>query len=169
MDEFQEIHLERVIKGSPLGDSSHGHGLKHWESVLKNAILLAEELDIGPRGVESLYWASLYHDSQRISEFSDPGHGGRGAMALWKDTRFELDLTVLEIAMMCCAVHTDAKPKNGRQILRGLDDFSKSIIECFCDADRLDLVRFGYEINPEYLFTEQAIYIAEERLCLLSR
>ena len=55
----------------------HGtHGVGHWARVLENGLKLAEAT--GAK-VEVVQLFALFHDSRRLNEGYDDGHGQRGA------------------------------------------------------------------------------------------
>ncbi|MBI1372163.1 MAG: HD domain-containing protein [Phycisphaera sp.] len=123
------------------------HGVSHWARVLENGVRLAESTGADARVVELF---ALFHDSQRINESSDPGHGSRGAKLArhMRDEGWDA-LTALsddEFEMMCdaCDRHTD-----------GTTDGPVTVQTCW-DADRLDLFRVGMYPDTRYLCTAAA-------------
>ncbi len=119
------------------------HGISHWARVLENGLRLASYT--GARAhVVALF--AVFHDSQRVNESFDPGHGKRGAELAksLSGAAFDLsneDFTLLETA---CAHHTD-----------GLVNGDITVQTCW-DADRLDLGRVGIIPDPKYLCTYAA-------------
>ena len=82
------------------------HGVVHWARVLENGLRVAESTG-GDLEVVRLF--ALFHDSRRINEYRDDGHGLRGgefahslrgSLVLLDDTRFEL-------LFEACRLHTD--------------------------------------------------------------
>lgn len=122
----------------------HGvHGVGHWARVLENGTRLAET---NGGSVEVVHLFAVFHDSRRLWDGDDPGHGARGAeLALeLHGEHFQLsepDLLRLSIA---CELHTDQ---------RHHDD---PTVQCCFDADRLDLGRVGVWPDPRYLNTDAA-------------
>ena len=58
----------------------HGHhGISHWARVRVNGLMLARETGANPHVVELFAW---FHDSKRVYEHEDIGHGSRGA--IWR-------------------------------------------------------------------------------------
>ena len=71
-------HLWQVVSDSPHHRSPYSiHGPDHWRRVERNAVILAART--GAR-IEVVRLFALFHDSKRINEGWDPGHGRRGAM-----------------------------------------------------------------------------------------
>ena len=100
---------------------------------------------------------ALFHDSRRANDSIDPKHGKRGAKfarslqhsaAMLKALDAD-DFALLEYA---CSSHTNIDTEH---------ELSEHIIARICwDADRLDIGRVGYRVDPHYLSTEYAKEIA---------
>jgi uncharacterized protein len=89
---------------------------------------------------------ALFHDSRRVNESRDDGHGLRGAelarslrgtLVFLEDARFDL-------LFQACRLHTD-----------GLTQGNPTLQACW-DADRLDLGRAGIMPKPHRLCTDAA-------------
>ncbi len=119
------------------------HGISHWGRVLDNGLRIAEETGANRR-VITLF--ALFHDSQRISDGNDPGHGQRGAYlaAELRGTLFQV--TDLEFSQLhdACSYHT-----------QGRIDGEPTVQACW-DADRLDLGRVGVRPDPNRMGTDIA-------------
>ncbi|MCJ7833624.1 MAG: hypothetical protein MUQ20_04485 [Deltaproteobacteria bacterium] len=119
------------------------HGVIHWARVLENGLRLAESTGADVR-IVTLF--ALFHDSCRLNEHYDEGHGLRGgeyarslrAMFLpLQDPEFEL-------LFQACHFHTDGHTQG-----------DVTLQTCW-DADRLDLGRVGITPKPELLCTYTA-------------
>ena len=55
------------------------HGLPHWARVRANGLMLAKETGANVHVVELFAW---FHDSRRVNEYVDDGHGRRGASSM---------------------------------------------------------------------------------------
>ncbi len=89
---------------------------------------------------------AVFHDSQRINEGVDDGHGRRGS-DLAKDLRgvvYELEDEAFGLLIKACDLHTE-----------GYLDGDVTLRTCW-DADRLDLGRVGITPRVEKLCTEGA-------------
>ena len=77
----------------------HGvHGLSHWQRVERNGLYLSER-EGGLPQVISLF--ALFHDSQRVNDYEDPEHGGRGAALAEKFYQAgQLEITGDEVEML---------------------------------------------------------------------
>lgn len=117
------------------------HGVVHWARVLQNGQRIA---DVTGADREVIALFALFHDSQRVNDDEDPGHGWRGAefaRALRGELVF-LDDTRFELLYEACRLHTD-----------GLTSDDPTLGACW-DADRLDLGRVGIAPSPRRLCTD---------------
>ena len=119
------------------------HGVVHWVRVLENGRRLAAMT--GAR-IEIVTLFALFHDARRINEFTDPGHGLRGAQLArsWRGNLIHLGEADFELLFEACRLHTD-----------GLTTGDITLQTCW-DADRLDLGRVGITPDPELLCTDAA-------------
>jgi len=125
--------VHRILEDYPLPWLGT-HGVGHWARVLENGLRLAEAT--GAK-VEVVKWFAIFHDSRRINEGVDDGHGCRGAdlAAALRGDFFNLSDDDFALLYEACVAHTD-----------GLIEADITIQTCW-DADRLDLGRVG--ITPE--------------------
>jgi uncharacterized protein len=119
------------------------HGPAHWARVLENGLRLARSTGADPV-VVALF--ALFHDSRRRNEGVDPGHGTRGARfarRLW-GVHLHLDRTRFDLLDEACRYHTDG------------DTEGEVTVRTCWDADRLDLPRVGFAVDPARLCTGAA-------------
>jgi uncharacterized protein len=122
----------------------HGpHGVVHWARVLENGLKIAEA---NGADAEVVTLFALFHDSRRVDDDEDPGHGLRGAkLALsLRGELVHLDGRRFELLYEACRLHTD-----------GLTTGDRTLLACW-DADRLDLGRVGITPDPDLLGTKAA-------------
>lgn len=120
------------------------HGPSHWHRVEQFGLRLATLTGADCCVVRLFAW---FHDAARVDEEHDPGHGTRGAALVARFQReglLALDPRRLDLLMEACDGHTE---------VIGHDD--PTIATCF-DADRLDLRRYGMEVDPRFLNSEAA-------------
>jgi uncharacterized protein len=119
------------------------HGLGHWARVLENGLRLAE---VTGANVDVIQLFAVFHDSRRVNESSDLGHGMRGAelAARLRGTLYDLPDAQFALLYEACAAHAD-----------GLTAADITIQTCW-DADRLDLGRVGMRPEPTRLCTDAA-------------
>lgn len=134
--------LQAILRGYVL--PLHGyHGVVHWARVLENGIRVAAA-NGGDAEVVRLF--ALFHDSRRVNEDVDHGHGTRGgdlARAL-RGSLVHLDDARFDLLYEACALHTD-----------GHTTGDPTLLACW-DADRLDLGRVGIVPKPKLLCTDMA-------------
>jgi uncharacterized protein len=119
------------------------HGVSHWARVLENGLRLAQVTDANIAVVELF---AIFHDSCRVNEAVDPGHGQRGAdlAAELRGDLFKLPDADFRLLYDACVGHTD-----------GETNADITIQSCW-DADRLDLGRVGMTPDPKKLCTPAA-------------
>jgi uncharacterized protein len=134
--------LQEILDRYTLPIRGH-HGVVHWARVLDNGLRLTA---ITGAKIEVVTLFALFHDSRRVNEYTDFGHGQRGA-ALARSLRgklIHLDDADFELLFQACSLHTD-----------GLTEGDITLQTCW-DADRLDLGRVGITPDAELLCTDAA-------------
>jgi uncharacterized protein len=120
------------------------HGIGHWARVYENGLRIAACLPgVNPK-VVALF--AVFHDSRRVNEGHDEGHGRRGA-ELAKKLRgalFELSDEEFALLHLACCDHTDGHTKGN------------ITVQACWDADRLDLNRVDITPDPRHLCTAPA-------------
>lgn len=119
------------------------HGVVHWARVLENGLRLAAATGVS---AEVVVLFALFHDSRRENEYTDFGHGYRGARYARSlhGKLFTLSDPDFELLYEACCLHTD-----------GLTEGDLTLRVCW-DADRLDLGRVGISPEPTLLCTDAA-------------
>lgn len=136
---------------------SRVHGLDHWFRVWQNAQLLIGMEPTADLEVVALY--ALFHDSMRVNDGEDAGHGMRG-YTLWEriDQRYDHCLKKLlgdprrELFFEACVQHSDGQCSS-----------NPTIAVCW-DADRLDLHRKGIWPDTRFMSTQDAIALTMTRI-----
>ena len=119
------------------------HGVSYWARVLEIGARLAEET--GAK-LEVVQLFAVFHNSRRINEGCDDGHGERGAelAAEFRGKYSTLSDHDFDLLATACSLHTD-----------GLTNADSTIQTCW-DADRLDLGRIGVMPHRQKLCTDAA-------------
>ena len=119
------------------------HGIVHWARVLENGRRIAHA-NGADHEVVKLF--AIFHDSRRINEDDDEGHGLRGAELAQslRGSLVHLDDERFDRLFEACRLHTE-----------GLTTNEPTLQACW-DADRLDLGRVGITPSPERLCTDTA-------------
>lgn len=134
--------LKTVLEGyalPPLG----AHGVLHWARVFENGRAIAK---LNGADTEVLALFALFHDSRRVNECVDHGHGLRGALFArsLRGRLVHLDDARFDLLFEACEFHTD-----------GLVAGDPTLQACW-DADRLDLGRVGITPSGRRLCTDAA-------------
>ena len=119
------------------------HGVTHWARVWENGERVAAR---SGAKIDVVRLFAIFHDSRRINEGNDPGHGLRGARFAesLRGKAFDLSDADFKLLYTACEFHTDGKT---------LADVT---VQTCWDADRLDLGRVGMRPYPKYLCTDVA-------------
>ncbi len=135
--------LVRLVLSQFALDINEIHGPQHWFRVAANGRRLAAETSgADPIVIEHF---ALLHDSKRVNEEADRGHGRRAAVFI-DEIGAHLSLTdgQIDLLKQACSGHdlghTEANPTIG----------------CCWDADRLDLSRLGRRPYSRLLSTAAA-------------
>ncbi len=140
MTDVEINRLWEVVAGSFQGPEHSIHGPEHWRRVERNALLIAPQ---SGADVSVVRLFAVFHDSRRVNDGHDRGHGARGAEYARKlrGKAYELDDDRFELLLFACVWHTDRRHHP-----------DPTIGTCW-DADRLDLWRVGMRTNPAYMNT----------------
>lgn len=144
--------MEAILEGYRLPQRGH-HGVTHWARVMENGLRIAQK---NGADTEVVTLFALFHDSRRVNERVDSGHGQRGGnfARTLRGSLVHLDDNRFELLYEACRLHTD-----------GLIEANPTIQACW-DADRLDLGRVGITPHKRLLCTEEArsmMYWAHDR------
>jgi uncharacterized protein len=144
---LQQLWLQVIGRTVTRRDSAHGPD--HWARVERNGLYVAARTQADPL-VISLF--ALFHDSCRVNDHLDPGHGRRGG-ELAATMRSDLDLIddqQFELLVEACNGHTDQR-----------HHIDPTVGACW-DADRLDLGRVGIQPQAKFFNSEPAIRIVSQ-------
>lgn len=110
--------------------------------MYENGIKLSTQSGVDPKVVQLF---SIFHNSRRKNEHTDPNHGNRGAQ-LALELRDHLPITDDEFQLLvtACSLHTSA------------DNHHNITVQACFDSDWLDLGRVGNHPIPELLCTPLA-------------
>lgn len=141
MHDYRAI-MRAILEGYVLPPRGY-HGVVHWARVAENGLRIAED-NGGDLEVVRLF--ALFHDSCRVNEQIDHGHGERGAelAVSLRGSLLHLEDERFELLYAACALHTD-----------GLTEAEATLEACW-DADRLDLGRVGITPRRRFLCTAVA-------------
>ena len=136
------LERESLLFNSPI------HGVKHWQTVERNAHYLA---NFNKADIEVLSYFAYFHDCMRGNEHRDKGHGPRAA-SFAKQHRDLIPLNDTQFKQLtnACKGHTYGERPE-----------CITINTCW-DADRLDLLRVGIMPDANRLHNKEAKRIANE-------
>jgi len=147
MEELKEYLISNFLLGS---DSLHGP--LHWESVLRNGLLIASKNKNIDQEVITLF--SYIHDSRRVDEYIDINHGERAANSLeYLEKLGLLNLRKNQKELLYLAI----KHHNEGEISTDL-----TIGACW-DSDRLELDRVGILPSIKFFSTSEGKHILNDR------
>jgi uncharacterized protein len=142
MTDFPAV-LRSILAGYAL-PMEGSHGVVHWARVWENGLRIAEATPGADSEVVALF--ALFHDSRRVNQYRDHGHGRRGGKfaRTLRGSLIHLDDARFDLLLEACDLHTD-----------GFTDAVPTLQACW-DADRLDLGRVGITPIPHLLCTDAA-------------
>lgn len=149
--------LWKYIKKHFKADTKGIHGIMHWKNVEKFGERLAQQCDADEEVVRLF---AVLHDSGRLSDGLDEGHGYRSAdIALkLKGELYDLDDARFELLYYACKYHSERACAT---------DVTVGV--CW-DADRLDLQRLDIEPDAQFMSTKAGMKLAHKlRLAILKR
>lgn len=137
---------------------SEWHTKSHCARVLLLALLIGHQKGLSNEEKDALGMAAVYHDSRRLDDGIDKGHGGRAA-AYYKDYCREHDLPYDEQTYYITYYHDQDDSLGLSEIKKssGLTERAVLLYQIFKDADALDRFRLGPDgLDVNFLRTEEA-------------
>lgn len=121
------------------------HGIPHALRVMYFCLMIGDRLNLPDKELEILSQAAIFHDTRRINDGSDSGHGFR-AESYYKQACIENAISYYPEAALIIRCH-DMDDCDGNSVLLSSDIHDKSKISLlysiFKDADALDRFRLG--------------------------
>ncbi len=148
------------------------HSFGHCERVLLHSLIIGEsEFGDDPKSLTALAHASVFHDTRRIDDYMDKGHGARAALYYKDFCRQRADVTYMPEAALMIKYHDmdDAQSKKAiaREYTGKLPDMYR-LYDIFKDADALDRWRLGpLGLDPNFLRTQKARTMSDFALFLV--
>ena len=142
-----EAVWSRVLKDTSVEHSSI-HGPDHWARVERNGLYVAKKTGANQTIVQLF---AVFHDCMRLNDHIDPDHGRRGAeyAGQIKDELINISPNDFDKFYYACEWHTDK-----------VETDDVTVAACW-DADRLDLGRVGFILDPLYMNSKPAREIAK--------
>jgi uncharacterized protein len=124
------------------------HGPRHWQSVRRNGLVLAQALGADAGVVEAF---ALLHDCRRENEWHDPQHGYRAAQLAGEinDRLLGFSPERLDLLKLACTHHDT-----------GAVSDEPTLDSCW-SADRADLGRVGVRPNRRYFSASSWVVVQD--------
>jgi uncharacterized protein len=135
--------LSRILQDYALWPNGV-HGVAHWARVLENGKRVGQLTEGADPDVIELF--AVFHDSRRVNDQRDDGHGRRGA-ELARQLRgkyYDIDDARFALLEYACQEHTHGRTQ------------ADPTVQVCWDSDRLDLLRVGTRPHPRLLCTDAA-------------
>lgn len=137
---------------------SEWHTKSHCARVLLLALILGHQKNLSEEEKDALAMAAVFHDSRRLDDGIDKGHGSRAA-EYYKDFCLEHDLPFDEKTYYITYYHDQDDSFGLEEIKKSstLNDRAVLMYQIFKDADALDRFRLGPDgLDVKFLRTEEA-------------
>ncbi|MBZ5749605.1 HD domain-containing protein [Metabacillus rhizolycopersici] len=150
---------------------SEWHTKAHCARVLLLSLLIGHQKDLSDEEKDALGMAAVFHDSRRLDDGIDKGHGSRAA-EYYKDYCREYDLPYDEQAYYITYYHDQDDSLGLSEIAKSLIISERGMLlyQIFKDADGLDRFRLGPDaLDVNFLRTEEAHGLVEFAKYLLQK
>lgn len=137
---------------------SEWHTKTHCARVLLLALLIGYQKNLSEEEMEQLAMAAVFHDSRRLDDGIDRGHGTRAA-EYYKDYCRDHDLSYHEQTYYITSYHDQDDSLGLSEIAKSPDLSERTMLlyQIFKDADALDRFRLGPNgLDVKFLRTEEA-------------
>jgi hypothetical protein len=137
---------------------SEWHTKAHSSRVLLLALLIGHQKELSEEEKDALGMVAVFHDSRRLDEGIDKGHGGRAA-EYYRDYCREHDLSYDERTYYITYYHDQDDSLGLSEIKKSssLSERAVLLYQVFKDADALDRFRLGPDgLDVNFLRTEEA-------------
>lgn len=149
---YMEEYVEFWLRESEI------HTKKHCARVLMHALIIGHKKGLSDKEMDGLGMAAIFHDSRRLDDGLDVGHGKRAA-AYYKAYCSESNLPY-EASTYFITYYHDRDDALGLSEIRKshvLGEQAELLYQIFKDADALDRFRLGPEaLDESFLRTEEA-------------
>lgn len=150
--EYMEQRIEFWLPESEL------HTKNHCARVLILALLIGHRKGLSDAEKNTLGMAAIFHDSRRLDDGIDKGHGSRAA-EYYKDYCHEHDLRYDALTYYITSYHDQDDALGLSEIKKSsiLSERAVLLYQIFKDADALDRFRLGPDgLDVKFIRTEEA-------------
>ncbi|MCM0624495.1 HD domain-containing protein [Lysinibacillus sp. OL1_EC] len=132
------------------------HTKTHCARVLLLALLIGHQKGLSEEEKDALAMAAVFHDSRRLDDGIDKGHGSRAA-AYYKDYCLKYDLPYNEQTYYITYYHDQDDSLGISEMKNSLNERTVLLYQIFKDADALDRFRLGPNaLDVNFLRREEA-------------
>lgn len=137
------------------------HAMEHCERVLLFALLIGRDLFPDDEdAVAALAQASIFHDTCRLDDYLDRGHGARAAVYFREYCAEHLEMHGKREAEYMMRYHDQDDADGDIALSAEFGDRGVELYHAFKDADALDRWRLGgLGLDPKYLRTAPAVVL----------
>lgn len=138
--------------------NSEWHTKAHSARVLLLALLIGHQKGLTEKEMDALGMATVFHDSRRLDDGVDKGHGSRAA-AYYKEYCYVHDLSYDAQTYYITYYHDQDDSLGLSEIAKSSDLSGQAVLlyQIFKDADALDRYRLGPDaLDVNFLRTEEA-------------
>ena len=159
-DDYMHRHVKFNMPDSDI------HAEAHCERVLLYALILGEDIfGDDSDALDILAHASIFHDTRRLDEYLDTGHGARAAVYYEQFCKDSCDIS-FHPESACLMRYHDLDDSVGQEAITknfGADaDRVLKLYAIFKDSDALDRWRLGsHGLDPRFLRTDKAKSMTE--------
>lgn len=137
---------------------SEWHTKSHSARVLILALVIGHQKGLSDKEMNSLAMAAVFHDSRRLDDGIDQGHGSRAA-EYYKDFCLQHELPYDAVTYYITYYHDQDDSRGFTEIAKSpyLNERAILLYQIFKDADALDRFRLGPDaLDENMLRTEEA-------------
>ncbi|HIG0358565.1 TPA: hypothetical protein ACX96Z_000117 [Clostridium sporogenes] len=147
------------------------HTKYHCARVLLLALIIAHHIELSDEEMEVLSMAAVFHDSRRLDDWLDTGHGKRAA-EYYKESYFKYDISFDERTYYVMAYHDRDDALGVTEILNSptINENCILLYKIFKDSDGLDRFRLGPNaLDVTMLRTKEAVNLVDFAKYLLKK
>ena len=158
--EYMEDNLSFNLADSEI------HTKGHSERVLLYALLIGEKMAENTKtDLCALAHAAIFHDTRRLDDGLDTGHGARAASYYMKYCEINKDITFMDIASLIMKYHDRDDETGFKAIAQSSPDEVGQTIRLyriFKDADALDRFRLAPDgLDVRFLRNQEAVQLVD--------
>lgn len=150
---------------------SEMHTKYHCARVLLMALVIAHQIGVSDEEMEVLSMAAVFHDSRRLDDWLDTGHGKRAA-EYYKESCSKYDISFDEQTYYIMSYHDQDDELGLSEIAKSpvLGENCILLYKIFKDSDGLDRFRLGPDgLDINMLRTEEASKLVDFAKYLLKK